>query len=287
MMNGRKLKDRGVMMDKIIDIDDRVPARRRRRRIRTNIKFTVLITIFLLVLGSLYYFQSSYSKIQTIKITGTDILTIDEYEEMLPFSIGDSMWGFKVDAVEAKLMKNEWVKSVELKRNLLTTVEITIKEYPKVAYVSMEGNFYPMLENGYILKNLESLELIDAPVFLQFEDEKLRKKVVQELGKLKPEVLALISQINGAAVDEDPYSITLFMNDGYEVRAEISTFATKLNYYPSIVSQIEQQETFEKGVIDIEVGSYFKPFSGEYLNLTMTDEEAVEEDESSGGEQGE
>ena len=38
----------------------------------------------------------------------------------------------------------------------------------------------------------------------------------------------------------------------------------KLNYYPSIVAQIENQEAFEKGIVDIEVGSYYRPFSDEY-----------------------
>lgn len=60
------------------------------------------------------------------------------------------------------------------------------------------------------------------------------------------------------------------MNDGYEVRAVIPTLADKLNYYPSIVAQIAN---LEKGVIDIEVGSYYRPFNDEYnkVSIDMTD----------------
>ena len=56
------------------------------------------------------------------------------------------------------------------------------------------------------------------------------------------------------------------MNDGYEVRAVIQTLAEKLNYYPSIVAQIAN---LEKGVIDLEVGSYYRPFNEEYNKISI------------------
>ena len=122
---------------------------------------------------------------------------------------------------------------------------------------------------------------IDAPLFIDFSDDKLRKKIVKQLAKLKPEVLALISQINSNATESDPYGIVLYMNDGYEVRAEISTFASKLNYYPSIVAQIEKEEVYEKGIIDIEVGSYYRPFSGEYKSLSLGEDKELSNQEIS------
>lgn len=265
-------------MDKIIDIDDRVPARKRRRKLRTNIKFTVLITIFLLCIFCLLYYQSPYSKIQTIKLSGNELLTEEEYKELYTFVKGDSIWNLKEKEVEQMLLKNEWIKAVEIKKEWLTTVHVKVEEWPKVAYISKDNAFYPMLENGYILEQEKSDIPIDAPIFLQFEDEKLRKKIVKQLAKLNPEVLALISQIKSAPTESDPYSIVLYMNDGYEVRGEISTFASKLNYYPSIIAQIEQNESFEKGIIDIEVGSYYRPFSGEYDNVAL---DSLEEEQTS------
>ena len=256
-------------MDKIIDIDDRVPARKRRRRIRTNIKFAVLISIFLLCIFCLLYFQSSYSKVQTIETSGNVLLTDDEYKELYNFKMGDSIWSFKEQEIEKNLLKHEWIKSVKVEKKLLTTVTVSIEEWPKVAYISRKNMFYPMLANGYIYEKEKSDVPMDAPIFLQFDDENLRKKIVKQLAKLNPEVLALISQINAAPTESDPYSIVLYMNDGYEVRGEISSFAKKMNYYPSIIAQIEQNESFEKGIIDIEVGSYYRPFSGEYNNLAI------------------
>jgi cell division protein FtsQ len=257
-------------MSKIIDINDRVPARKRRRKLRTNIKFTVLLSIFLFAILSLLYFQSSYSKIQQINISGNVLLDKESYLNLTGININDSMWGFKTTEIVEEIKQNEWVQDVIVERKLLTTVNIKIKEWPKVAYIEQQQLLYPILENGYVFDKTQVIDPIDAPVFSNFSDEKIRKKIVKQLAKLKPEVLALISQVNSNATESDPTGIILYMNDGYEVRAEISSFASKLNYYPSIVALIEEEEV-EKGIIDIEVGSYFRPFSGEYQSLSLND----------------
>lgn len=129
-----------------------------------------------------------------------------------------------------------------------------------------------MLDNGIVFNEPNAIVPIDAPIFLKFEDEPIRKKLLKQLALLKPEVLSLISQINANPTSADPYSITLYMNDGYEVRADANTLAEKLNYYPSIIAQIENDETFEKGIVDIEVGSYYRPYSDEYTLLNEEDE---------------
>ena len=279
----QKIKIGGDKVSKIIDINDRVPARKRRRKLRTNFKFTVLLTIFLFAIVSLLYFQSSYSKVQKINIMGNVLLDEAAYLELSSIKLQDSMWGFKTTDIEERLEQNKWVQDVVVKRKLLTTIDITIKEWPKVAYIEQEHNLYPILGNGYVFTKVNVIGPIDAPLFMNVSDENVRKKIVKQLAKLKPEVLALISQVNSNATETDPYGIVLYMNDGYEVRAEISTFASKLNYYPSIIAEIEQKEVFEKGIIDIEVGSYYRPFSGAYETLTFDEsaEEGLTQTESS------
>ena len=142
-----------------------------------------------------------------------------------------------------------------------------------------------MLENGVIFNESSEMVPVDAPIFLKFEDEAIRKKILKQLALLKPEVLSLISQINASPLESDPYAITLFMNDGYEVRAEVNTLAEKLNYYPSIIAQIENEDAFEKGIIDIEVGSYYRPFSEEYAINIPEEGEDIEGDEQADEQQ--
>lgn len=260
-------------MDKVIDIEERIPTLREKRRKRTNFKFIFLIVIFLVTLFLLLYFQSPYSEIKNVEVIGAELVDADFYKEQSALQIGDSMWGFKVTDVSDKISGEHWVKDVSVKRKWLTTVQIEVEEWEKVAYISLENELYPMLENGDIFKEASSLAPIDAPLFLEFEDEKLRKRVLEELAKLDSTVLSLISQINSTPSSADPYALTLFMNDGYEVRAEVTTLAEKLNYYPSIVAQIESAGSSEKGIIDIEVGSYYKSYQDEYVQFDINTDE--------------
>lgn len=270
--------EKEIMEKKVIDITERVPALQQRRKKRSNFKFITLTIIFLGIIGLLLYFQSSYSDIQKIELSGESIVEEPFYLEQSGLVLGESLWGFKVGDVEKALEQNEWVKEVKVKRKWLNVVQIHVAEWNKVAYIAKNGEFYPMLENGYILEQVSALEPIDAPIFLQFDDEALRKRLLKELAGLEPNILALISQINATPTKSDPYAVTLFMNDGYEVRAEITSLASKLNYYPSIIAQIEQADSFEKGIIDIEVGSYYRPFTEEYTMLGQLEDEPAEGD---------
>lgn len=251
-------------MEKIIDLEDRIPTFREKRRRRTNLKFTLLMFLFVIILLVLLYFQSSISEIKRITINGPSLKDETFYEEASSVKVGNSMWGFKQKELEKELSALPWVKSVEVKRQLLSTVQIKIKEWAKVAYVFEQGEFYPVLENGVTIKDEQENIPIDAPIFKNFEDENIRKRLLKELAQLDPTVLAMISQINASNTESDPYAITLFMNDGFEVRADLTTLSNKLNYYPSIIAQISTGEQTQKGIIDIEVGTYYKAYSDVY-----------------------
>lgn len=270
------------MMEKVIDITERVPTMKKRRKRRTNLKFIMLITIFLAIILVLLYFQLPYSNIKKINVSGANLRDETFYLEQSTLQAEDSLWGFKIAEIESKIAENEWVKSVTVKRKFLNDVEIIIDEWQKVAYISKDNEFYPMLENGVIFNETNEIVPIDAPIFLKFDDESLRKKLLKQLAQLEPAVLSLISQINANPTEADPYAITLFMNDGYEVRADINTLAEKLNYYPSIIAQIENVDGYEKGIIDIEVGSYYSPFSEEYSLVKV---EGADSEEGGEGEQ--
>jgi cell division protein FtsQ len=262
-------------LEKVIDIEDRIPTLKKRRKKRTNRKFIVLILLFFIVLAVLLYFQSPYSNINKITVNGAKLVDNEHYVETSTLALGKSMWGFKIEDVENLLLKDKWVKEAHVKRNWLRGVTIDVKEWKKVAYLAGDGTYYPLLENGERFEQKGNDTPIDAPVFIGITGEKTIKKLVAQLAQLKPEVLALISQVNTNSNDTNPNAVKLYMNDGYEVRAIIQTLADKLNYYPSIVAQIAN---LEKGVIDLEVGSYYRPFNEEYNKISI-DMEANEDGE--------
>lgn len=267
-------------LEKVIDIEDRIPTLKKRRKKRTNRKFIVLILLFFIVLAVLLYFQSPYSKINKITVNGARLADEQYYLQASTLAPGKSMWGFKVNDIEKLILKDKWVKEAHVKRNWLRDVTIEIKEWKKVAYLAGDGIYYPLLENGKRFEQASDEVPIDAPVFIGITGEKTINKLVEQLAKLKPEVLALISQVNTNSNETNPNAVRLYMNDGYEVRAVIQTLADKLNYYPSIVAQISN---LEKGVIDLEVGSYYRPYNDEYNKISI-DVSGREDEESANQE---
>ncbi len=263
-------------LEKVIDIEDRIPTLKKRRKKRTNRKFIVLILLFFIVLAVLLYFQSPYSKINNITVNGARLAEEPYYLKASTLATGKSMWGFKAEDVEKLLLKDKWVKEAHVKRKWFQGVTIEIQEWKKVAYLAGDGTYYPLLENGKRFEQAGDDIPIDAPVFIGITGEKTIKKLVKQLAQLNPEVLALISQVNTNSNEINPNAIKLYMNDGYEVRAVIQTLAEKLNHYPSLVAQIPN---LEKGVIDLEVGSYYRPFNNAYnqTNIDLDQDAANQE----------
>lgn len=248
-------------MDKIIDIEERIPTLKERRKKRTNRRFLILIVIFFLTLLTLLYFQSPFSHIKNITVKGNHLNSKEYYIKHSGLSIGDSLWEFKSSRVERLIKQQKMVKQVTIKRKWLNNVSISIKEYDKVAYLRENNQYNLVLSNGAVLHLNQLPANLNMPILVGFEDEKTRKKMIQQLNQMDDELTSLISQVNAIPSKSNPYNIQLFMNDGFEVRASIPTLASKLKYYPSIVSQIKKGE---KGVIDLEVGTFYRSYKHEY-----------------------
>lgn len=246
-------------MDKVIDIEERIPTLRERRKKRTNRKFIALLLLFLLLLAIVIYSQTKYSEIQTISIKGEHLYEEQEYQEFSELSIGDSMWSFSEKEAEERLNGLKWVEQAEVQKKWLTGVEIKVKEYEKIGYLDQGNSFQMLLSNGYALD--KTVAVLDGPIFSNFNDQAMRKELVSQLGAVDSEVFNLISQVILDPSDKDAAFVTLYMSDGNEVRGILQGLADKLNYYPSVIAQLEDGQ---KGVIDMEVGIFFRSYDDVY-----------------------
>ena len=57
-------------MDKVIDIEERIPSMREKRRRKTNKKFLFVLSVFVVALLAILYFQSPLSKVGMITVSG-------------------------------------------------------------------------------------------------------------------------------------------------------------------------------------------------------------------------
>lgn len=245
------------MEKNIVSIEDRIPKLKQMRKKKANRRLITLLTIFFLLIFSIIYFQSPLSRIKAIKVEGNSYLTDKEIVETSGIQLNENFWDVNKEAAISAIEKNQEIHSAKVSRQLPNTIIITVNEYEYGAYVQNGKDYYPVLTNGTILKKKLGVIPNSGPLLVSFKEGKVLQKVIEQLDLLSPEIMNSISEIHYNPSETEAYRITLYMNDGYEVIANSKTLVKKMAHYPAIISQLSEED---KGVIDLEVGSYFRAY---------------------------
>ncbi|MGR3763771.1 cell division protein FtsQ/DivIB [Rossellomorea sp. NS-SX7] len=266
--------------ENVVSIEERIPKLKQHRKKKANRRLLFLLALFLFMILSVIYFQSPLSHVKTIEVKGNELVSSETILSESKLKPGMNVWSVNKSETAERLNKLPEVKSTEVKLSFPNSFVIQVNELGKKAYLLKDNKFLIILENGKVLnKGTESIP-VDAPLLRGFKEDNTLKKMIQELGELPKEVQHLISEINLVPKKTDQYHLTLFMNDGYEVSATIRTFSEKMEHYPSIVSQLDPSK---KGIIDLEVGSYFRAYETEEAGSDAEEQgEGDDEDESEG-----
>jgi cell division protein FtsQ len=246
---------------KVVSLEDRIPKLKQQRRKKANKRLITLLLLFFLLIGFTLYFQSPLSRIKSVSIDGNNLYSTKEIKNLSGLTKETNIWKVNETSISKKLLTLSEMKSIKVKILLPNSVRIQVKEYKRIAYLAKEGNFSAVLENGKIIENSNQGQIpVSAPILIGFSNGDVLDEMIDNLEKLPDEIVNSISEIHHTPKETDKYSITLFMNDGFEVRATLRTFSKKMVHYPSIISQLDQNI---KGIIDLEVGSYFKAYESE------------------------
>lgn len=254
----------------VVSIEDRIPKLKEQRKKKANRRLISLLLLFFILIACILYFQSPLSHVQTIRVTGNDVYSDQDIIEKANLYSDTNIWKVENEEVEKKISQLPEIKKATVKKQFPSTILIGIEELKRIAYVSVENHFLPVLENGKFLNTNQNTDIpLNAPILFGFTEDRMLKEMIKAIEQLPEEVLNSISEVHYDPTDSDEFHIFLYMNDGNEVSATIRTFAEKMVHYPAIVSQLEPNQ---KGVINLEVGSYFKAFEPE-------GDEPVEEEE--------
>lgn len=248
----------GLDQGKIVSIEERIPKLKQQRRKKANRRLVTLLSLFFLLIVCVVYFQSPLSHIKKISVTGNDLYKAEHLVKNSGLSTGMNIWKLDKKEVEKEIEKLPEIKSATVKWSFPNNVLITVKEYDRIAVIAKENSFIPVLENGEILQDEGSTNSpSNAPILIGFTEGEILEEMVSSLKELPFEILYSISEVNYTPKETDRFHISLYMNDGNEVSASLRSFSKKMIHYPSIVSQLDPSQ---KGVIDLEVGSYFKTY---------------------------
>ncbi|CAH2713351.1 Cell division protein DivIB [Neobacillus rhizosphaerae] len=259
---------------KIVALEDRIPKLKEQRRRKANRRLVLLLILFFTLIVAIAYTQSPLSHVKTITIKGNEVYSSTEIISKSGLSKNTNIWKVRKSEVIAKLQQLSEIKKANVKIHWPNTIQIQVKEHKRIAYLKQDNNYFPVMENGKILKDRKTETVpVNSPILFEFKEGNALNEMVKELEKLPGEILNSISEIHYSPKKTDQYHISLFMNDGFEVSATIRSFSEKMVHYPSIISQLDPTK---KGIIDFEVGSYFKAFESE------VEENEVEKDQGQG-----
>ncbi|PLT28101.1 cell division protein FtsQ/DivIB [Peribacillus deserti] len=242
----------------IVSIEERIPKLKQIRKKKANKRLIMLLSFFFLLIGAVVYLQSPLSHIKDIRIQGNKYIASPQIEALSGLSKGDNIWEVDKEQVWRSLKRDPQIKSAKVSLAFPNHINIQVEEYRRIGYLSKESRYYPIIQSGELLKPLKKGDLPDyAPILVDFSKGDALSQLVLELSKLPPEILNSVSEIYNDPKKTDPYHLVIFMNDGFEVSATSRSLSDKLIHYPSIISQLNPKV---KGVIDLEVGSYFKAY---------------------------
>jgi cell division protein FtsQ len=242
---------------KIISIEDRIPKLKQMRKRKANRRLLILLSVFFFLALLLIYLQSSLSKVAQIHVEGNKLMKEQEIIEQSGLKIGHSIWAAGKNKAEEQLLKDDQIKEAEVSTGFPNNLMVTIVEQSEIAYAARKGGLYPILQNGKILSDPVNGSPLQLPILYDFKEGKALDRFAKAIETLPAEVVNTISEVYYDPKENDPLHIKAFMTDGFEVSATLSTFADKMVYYPSISSQLDPNI---KGVIDLEVGAYFKAY---------------------------
>lgn len=246
---------------KIVALEDRVPKLKQQRRRKVNRRLVALLLLFFSLIAIIAYIQSPLSHVRNMTITGNEFYSKDEIIASTGITPETNIWKVKKTEIAARIKHLPEINQAKVTVKWPNTIVIAISEHKRVAYLKKDPLYYPILDDGRVLLSQKvGNPPVNAPILINFSEGSVLKALIGQLQKLPEEITNSISEIHYTPHKTDDYHITLFMNDGFEVSATIRGFSEKMALYPSILSQLDPNK---KGVIDLEVGSYFKAFEPE------------------------
>ncbi len=246
---------------KIVSIEDRIPKLKQQRKKKANRRLILMLFLFFTLILCIIYFQSPLSKVRNLTITGNESISIDDVKEKSGITTDTNIWKINRSDTEALIEKLPEIENANVSIKFPNTVHIQLNEFEKLAYLSQGRDFIPVLSNGEVLQNGLTQEIpVNAPILISFKEGEVLNEMISSLKLLPEEILSTISEIHHNPSETDAYRILLYMNNGFEVNATLRNFTEKMVHYPSIISQLDPSQ---KGVIDLEVGSFFKAYKVE------------------------
>ena len=205
----------------------------------------LLVLLIMYVIGYFGY-RVAISRITNIYIKNNNILTDQEVIDASGLKNYPSFILTTNYSIKNKLLKNNLVKKVKVKKGLWGKVYIDIEEYkPLFIY-----------EYKVILDNKNEVDLdISLPILVNKVDDDILDKLISKYESVNDEIKLMISEIRYDPNDIDKERFLFTMSDGNYVYITLYKLSS-IDEYLKITSTLKDK----KGILYLDSGNYVEVF---------------------------
>lgn len=211
---------------------------------RIKVKRIIFVFLLFLIISFIIYKSITYP-IKNIYVINNNIVTDNEVITLAELNDYPAFMLISKKKIEKKLLTNNYIKNVDIKKTYDYKIYIDIKEYKILA---IDNNNMLILENGEKIPNTNNI--LNVPNLIS-DITDIYDDFVEKFSKINEDVYMSISQIEYVPVAVDKERFLLYMNDNNSVYITLSKIK-KMNKYNKICEQLDGK----KGIIYLDSGDY-------------------------------
>lgn len=217
----------------------------KRKKLRV---FRLLLLLFVIAIISFFVYLYVTTNTQNIIIKGNNYISDEEVLQETDLKNYPSFILTMPSKIQKKLEKNQYIKSVKVRRKFYHTFEITIKEYD-VLFKNDTLNKYVLDNKQEIMSDLE----FRVPRLVNYTPDKKYSSLIENMKSVDKSILGKISEISYQPNEFDKDRFLLLMDDGNSVYLTLTKFEM-INYYNEVLGQLEGR----RGILYLDSGNHFK-----------------------------
>ncbi|MBR6905426.1 MAG: FtsQ-type POTRA domain-containing protein [Selenomonadaceae bacterium] len=177
-------------------VEKRIIKRRSPRRILKGFLFIVICTA---IVGILVY--SPIFVLRHVQVDGAVYLKKEELVRISGIYMGEPLFQLETDQVTKRLLQDLRIEEALVRRQLPSTLEITIKERMPVATVACEYGYLDIDRQGKVIDSYRTLKNMPIPMItgVQVRDLYIGDDVEDEMVK---KILSFLQQLDDASLNQ-------------------------------------------------------------------------------------
>lgn len=228
---------------------------------RKKVFISLFVLLIIVIAGIIYFLTTPMFNITNIEVTGNEKNSVDTYVSLTKIELNSTnIFEITKNKITKNIKENPYVESVQIKRKLPSTLEITVTER-KVSYQAEYNDNYIYLDKqGYVLELNEKkkdtiiIEGLETTKGAITEGQRLNN---EDLFKLDT-VLKLVNCCKYNSIQNEITSINVSDTNNYAIKfdnGEKTAYIgnnTKLNEKVLSLKQVLEKEVGNKGEIFVD-----------------------------------